>query len=374
MEIGIIGLPNVGKSSLFYLLTKISVSIEKFPFTTIQPNIGIVEVYDERFEFITSVLKPQKKVYPIIKFVDIAGLVKGASKGEGLGNRFLANIREVDAVVHVVRYFFDDTVPSSIGKIDPIEEIDIINFELVLADIEVISKHLEKLKHRQKVGNKTVTEEEILFLEEIFKLCNNYGNSKNLAEIREFINKNKIKFQNKELLSFINQLLITKNFLYVLNYDENVDRKELEKKIVEISSYTNCSVLPLCVKFELSLADFSNEEKESLRKEYSVPSSELKNFIKNSVKILHLITFYTIVGDEHRAWLIKENSSILDAAGKIHSDLKEGFINAEVIPFEKFKQTPDLKLLYQNGDVKICGKDYIVQDGDIIKINSRIKT
>ncbi len=373
MEIGIIGLPNVGKSSLFSLLTKISVPIEKFPFTTIQPNIGIVEVPDERFEFITSVLKPQKKVPPTIKFVDIAGLVKGASKGEGLGNRFLANIREVDAVVHVLRYFFDDTVSSSIGKIDPVEEIDVINLELILADLEVISKYKEKLKHRQKLGDSSVVEE-VEFLEQLVELCNNYVNSKSLSTIREFANKNKLKFKDKELQSFLNQLLITKNFLYVLNYDENVDRKQLEKKSEEISSYTSCPVLPLCIKFELSLAEFQNEEKESLRKEYGIPSSELNNFIKNSVKILNLITFYTVVGDEHRAWLIKENSSVLDAAAKIHTEIKEGFINAEVVPFEKFQQTPDLKLLYQNGDVKICGKDYVVQDGDIIKINFRSKT
>jgi GTP-binding protein YchF len=373
MEIGIIGLPNVGKSSLFSLLTKISVPIEKFPFTTIQPNIGIVEVPDERFEFITSVLKPQKKVPPTIKFVDIAGLVKGASKGEGLGNRFLANIREVDAVVHVIRYFFDDTVSSSISRIEPVEEIDVINLELVLADIEVISKHIEKLQHRQKSGDRSVIEE-IQFLEQLIELCNNYVNSKTLVAIREFVNKNRVRFQDKELQSFLNQLLITKNFLYVLNYDENVSRDDLEKKIEELTAYIDSSVLPLCIKFELSLLDFPNEEKESLRKEYGIPSSELKDFIKNSVKILHLITFYTVVGDEHRAWLIKENSSVLDAAEKIHTDIKEGFINAEVIPFEKFKQTPDIKLLHQNGEVKICGKDYIVQDGDIIKINFRTKT
>jgi len=370
MEIGIIGLPNVGKSSLFSLLTKISVPIEKFPFTTIQPNVGIVEVPDERFEFITSVLKPQKKVPSTIKFVDIAGLVKGASKGEGLGNRFLANIRKVDAVVHVLRYFFDDTVSSSIGKIDPIEEIEVVSLELILADIEVISKHIEKLQHKLKSGDKTVVEE-IDFLKQLVELCNI---SKNLAQIKEFVDSERKKFQNRELQLFLNQLLITKNFLYVVNYDENVDRKELEEKVKEISSYTKSSVLPLCIKFELSLIDFLDEEKESLRKEYGIPNTELKDFLKNSLKILHLITFYTIVGDEHRAWLLKENSSILDAAEKIHTDLKEGFVNAEVIPFEKFKQTPDLKVLYQNGEVKICGKDYIVQDGDIIKINFRLKT
>lgn len=368
MEIGIIGLPNVGKSTVFSLITKISVSIDKFPFTTIQPNIGVVEVPDERLDFIASYLPHKKKTYATIKFVDIAGLIKGASKGEGLGNKFLANIREVDGVVHVLRYFFDTTVSSSINKVDPIEEIEIITTELLLADIEVLQNYISKLEPKLRSGEKLVAEK-LQLAKKIIDVCNN---CKKLSEIKSFIKSN-IVGKDKEVDSLIKQLLITKDMIFLLNYDETVDRTELENKIKEISNYTGIKTLPLCAKFELNLLEFPPDEHKELRKEYSIPETEIKNFIQESVKSLKLITFYTIVGDEFRAWFIKEGSSILTAAGKIHSDMEEGFINAEVIEFDKFKEKPDLKLLYQHGFVKICGKDYIVKDGDIIKINFRSK-
>lgn len=366
-EIGLIGLPNVGKSTIFSLLTKLSVPIEKFPFTTIEPNIGIVEVPDERLDFLFETLKPKKKTYATIKFVDIAGLIKGASQGEGLGNKFLAHIREVDGVVQVLRFFFDNTIPSSISEVDPIEEVKIVNLELLFSDEEILRNYVSKLIPKVRSGDKIASAR----VEFINSLLTVYNETLSVYEIRKFINQHKDVFKDKELFSLLKQLLATKDIMYVINYDETVQRDILQQKVIEIENLTGCKCLTLAAKFELSLVDFPKEEQISLRTEYNIPEAELKNFIQYAVKNLGLITFYTIVGDEFRAWLIKSGSSILDAAGKIHTDIMEGFINAEVVEFENFRKIPDLKLLHQQGMVKVCGKDYIVKDGDIIKINFR---
>ncbi|MCX7715894.1 MAG: redox-regulated ATPase YchF [Endomicrobia bacterium] len=365
-EIGLIGLPNVGKSTIFSLLTKISVAIDKFPFTTIEPNVGIVEIPDDRLDFIAEKLNPKKKTYATIKFVDIAGLVKGASKGEGLGNKFLSHIREVDGVVHVLRFFSDKTIPTTINKIEPMEEIDIVNLELLLSDIEVLNNWIAKLEPKANSGDK-IARENLQIAKKIIELCNT---TNSLTKIKKDILEN-IFNKNKEIISLSKQLLCMKDVLYLLNYDETTDRNELNRQLEKISNYTNTSVVALCGKFELSLFEFPEAEHEDLRKEYKIPSTELKNFIHQSVKSLNMITFYTTVGEEFRAWLVKNGTSVLDAAGKIHTDMKERFINAEVCPFEKFQTTPDLKILHQKGEIKIYGKDYIVKDGDIIKINFR---
>lgn len=366
-EIGLIGLPNVGKSTVFSLITKLSVPIDKFPFTTIEPNIGIVEVPDERLDFLAETLKPKKKTYATIKFIDIAGLIKGASQGEGLGNKFLAHIREVDGVVHILRFFSDETVSSSIGEVNPAEEINVVNLELLFSDEEILRNYVSKLVPKAKSGDKTASAR----VEFVNLLLEVYNRTLSTYEIKKFINDHKDYLKDKELFSLSKQLLSNKNIMYVLNYDETVQRKVLEQKVKEIEQLTGCKCLSLAAKFELTLLDFPKEEQVSLRKEYGIPETELKNFIQSSVKNLGLVTFYTIVGDEFRAWLIKYNSNILEAAGKIHTDMMEKFINAEVVNFESFKKTPDLKLLHQQGEVKICGKDYIVNDGDIIKINFR---
>ncbi len=363
-EIGLIGLPNVGKSTVFSLLTEISVPIEKFPFTTIEPNVGIVEVPDEKLDFIANALPNEKKTYATIKFVDIAGLIKDASKGEGLGNKFLANIREVDGVVHVLRFFNDNSVPSSVGKIDPIEEIDIINTELLLADIEVLENYCSKLEPKAKSGDKISIER----LNLAKRLIEFFNTTSKISDIKTFMINN-ILNKDKEIDSLVRNLLMPKSRVFLLNYDESVDKDDLQRKILEVENYTGCKTLSLCAKFELSLFEFPENEREQIRKEYGIPDKELKEFIKQSVKSLNLITFYTIVGKEFRAWLIKKGANILDAAEKIHSDMKEGFINAEVCKFEKFKETPDIRLLSQQGNIKIVGKDYIVEEGDIIKIN-----
>ncbi len=363
-EIGLIGLPNVGKSTIFSLLTKISVSIEKFPFTTIEPNVGVVEVPDERLDFLADSLPHKKKTYATIKYVDIAGLIKGASKGEGLGNKFLANIREVDGIVHVVRFFNDGSVASAINNINPIEEIDVVNTELLLADIELLEKFASKLEPKAKSGDKFSAEK--LFL--IKKLVSFFNKTNKLSEIKNFIEEN-ILNKDKEIDSLIKNLLMPKDRIFLLNYDETINREDLEQKILEIEQYTECKVLPICAKFELNLLDFPENEQKELRKEYNIPDTEIKNFIKESAASLNLITFYTIVGEEFRAWFVKKGTTILEAAGKIHSDMKEGFINAEVLKFQQFKEISDIKILHQQGIIKICGKDYIVEDGDIIKIN-----
>jgi GTP-binding protein YchF len=369
MEIGIIGLPNVGKSTIFSLLTKISVPIENFPFTTIEPNVGIVEVPDENLDFLASLFKPKKKTYASIKFVDIAGLIKGASNGEGLGNKFLASIREVDAVVQVLRFFSDTSVASTISKVDPIEEIKIITTELSLADLEVLQNYKNKVAPKARLNDKIAKER----LEIVENLINTISKANSLQEIKDFISVN-IKTQDKEIISLLKQLLVNKDIIYLINYDEGVRRREIDEMKNKIEKETNSKTLSLCGKFELSLTDFPLEEQKSLREEYNIPETELKDFIKESAKVLHLITFYTTVGEEFRAWLIKENSNILDAAGKIHTDIREGFINAEVYNISHLKQYNDLKLLHQQGLIRIEGKDYIVKDGDVIKINFHNRT
>ncbi len=369
MEIGIIGLPNVGKSTIFSLLTKISVPIENFPFTTIEPNVGVVEVPDENLDFLVSLFNPKKKTYANIKFVDIAGLIKGASYGEGLGNRFLAAIREVDAVVQVLRFFADTSVVSTISKIDPTEEIKIITTELSLADLEVLQNYKNKVTPKARLNDK-IAKERLEIVENIMNVINR---ANSLKEIKNFISSN-IKTQDKEIISLLKQLLVNKDIIYLLNYDENISRKELEEMKNKIEKGTDCKTLSLCGKFELNLRDFSLEEQKSLREEYCIPETELKDFIKESTKILHLITFYTTVGEEFRAWLIRENSKILDAAEKIHTDIKDGFINAEVYNISDLRRYLDLKLLHQHGLVRIEGKDYIVKDGDVIKINFHNRT
>ncbi|MCS7230893.1 MAG: redox-regulated ATPase YchF [Elusimicrobiota bacterium] len=366
MEIGIIGLPNVGKSTVFSLLTRISVGIDKFPFTTIDPNVGVVEVADERLDFLAEVLKPKKKTYAFIKFVDIAGLIKGASKGEGLGNRFLSNIRSVDGIVHVLRIFSDSTVASSINKIDPIEEIKIINSELLLSDIQILESYLEKILPKANSGDKRSKQN----LEIVKKIEEKINFSINLKEIKNFIFEN-LKDVDKELFYLINTLLCVKDVIYLLNYDEMIERNHLLETKQKVEEFTGSKVLLLNAKFEMNLLEFPIEEQKKLREEYKIPDDEIKNFIKESVGVLNLVTFYTIVGEEFRSWFIKKNSTVLDAAGKIHTDMKEGFINAEVVNFNDFKECPDFKVLHKNGLIKIVGKDYVVKDGDIIKINFR---
>lgn len=368
MEIGIIGLPNVGKSTIFSLLTKISVQIENFPFTTIEPNVGIVEVPDENLDFLCSLFNPKRKTYSTIKFVDIAGLIKGASKGEGLGNRFLASIREVDAVVQVLRFFKDNSISSAIEGINPLEEIKIIFSELALADLEVLQNYKNRILPKVRLGDK-IASERLNIIEKIIEVINS---ANSMYEIKNSINN--INTQDKEIISLLKQILTNKDIIYLLNYDENTSHEEVEKMKLYIENETKQKVLSLCGKFELNLCDFSCEEKKLLREEYKIPQEELKNFIIESTKILHLIRFYTTVGEELRCWLIKENSNILEAAEKIHTDIKEGFINAEVYNIIDLKQHKDIKLLHQYGLIKIEGKNYIVQDGDVIKINFKNKT
>lgn len=369
MEVGIIGLPNVGKSTIFSLLTKISVAIDSFPFTTIQPNIGIVEVPDEDLDYLEKIFKPKKKTYATIKFVDIAGLIKGAHKGEGLGNRFLASIREVDAVVQVLRFFKDTSIASSIGEINPLEEVEIVFSELALADLEVLQNYKSKLLAKASVGDKQAK----LRLDVVDGLISVINSSSTFYEIKDFVSKQN-NSQDKELFSLFKQLLLNKEIIYLLNYDEETSKDEIENVKQQIEKKMKCKVLSLCGKFELGLVEFSKEEQMSLRQEYNIPDSEIKDFIKEASKILHLITFYTTVGEEIRAWMIKEGCTILDAAGKIHTDMKEGFINAEVYNIEELKKYGCTKILNEKGLIRIEGKDYIVKNKDVIKINFHLRS
>ncbi len=366
MQIGIVGLPNVGKSTIFSVLTKISVAIDKFPFTTINPNIGIVARVDERQNFLAELFQPQKVTAATIKFVDIAGLIKDASKGAGLGNKFLATIREVDAIVHVLRYFSDDTVTSSIQKIDPIEEIQVVNTELCIADLEVLERYNNKIIPKAYSGD-TYAKEQLEIVSFLIKTLNN---GILLSKVKDEIEL-KLENKHKELKSLIYQLLTYKPRMYLLNYDETIPREKLNQMKLLIENFTKDKTLCLAGKFELSLQEMSLEEQKQFREEYGIPPDELNNFIQQAVELLNMVTFYTAVGTELRAWMVKKGTTVYESAGKIHSDMKEGFINAEVYNFVDLKKYGSIKALQEHGLLRIESKDYIVQDGDIIKINFR---
>ncbi|MFH1541018.1 MAG: redox-regulated ATPase YchF [Elusimicrobiota bacterium] len=324
MQIGIIGLPNVGKSTLFNSLTNANAVVADYPFTTIEPNIGIVSIPDVRLEKLGSIYKPEKLTPTTIKFVDIAGLVKGASKGDGLGNKFLSHIREMDALIQVVGCFREDSTAA--------DEIEIIKTELFLADLEVVNKKISSISARAKCGIKEAKEE----LEVLYKIK---------SEI-ETGQVSQLKFADIILLSSI-------PVIYIANV------KDTTSKLSAIFY----PLIAINAKLENELLELSDEEK----KEFGV-KSELAKLILASYKLLNLITFYTTVGAEIRAWNIKEGTSAQKAAGKIHTDFEKNFIRVEVFNFSELEEHKTDKILHDKGLIRIEGKDYIVKDGDILRI------
>lgn len=349
LSIGISGLANVGKSTLFKALTKIPVSISNYPFTTIEPNTGIVEVPDERLKKIAKVCNSKEIIPTVIKFVDIAGLVKGASKGEGLGNQFLAHIREVNIILHIVRCFFDETVIHVEKAVDPIRDIDIVNTELMLKDLETISKRIEKVEKDAKKGIK-----EAKFEFEVLK------------ELKENLDKGKMAIfyleradeKRKNIVKNL-FLLSAKPQIYLLNDSENSISPQLKEKIEKLKA----PYLILDLKDELDISELSEEEKKELAIE-----SKLPKLIKECYKILNVITFFTIKGQKTQAWTIKRGAKIIEAAGKIHSDFEKKFVKAEVINWQKLVKAGGWKEAHQKGEIKIVGRDYIVKEGDVIEI------
>ena len=357
MKIGIVGLPNVGKSTLFNSITKAGAECANYPFCTIEPNVGVVAVPDERLDKLAQMYTPQKVTHAIVEFVDIAGLVKGASKGEGLGNKFLSHIRETDAIAEVVRCFEDTNITHVDGNIDPIRDIETINLELIFADLETIEKRLEKAKKMVKADKKY--QEEVNLLEKI-KIALENGNSARSLQYTE---------EEKEILKDV-YLLTLKPIIYVANISEsqitNLENDEYVQKVEEYAKKENSEMVPLCVKIEEEISTLEDNDKKEMLEAMGLEESGLDKLIKKSYDLLGLMSFLTAGEPEVRAWTIKKGTKAPQAAGKIHTDIERGFIKAEVISYEELIKAGSMNSAKEKGLIRIEGKDYIMQDGDIV--------
>ena len=357
MKLGIVGLPNVGKSTLFNSITKAGAECANYPFCTIEPNVGVVPVPDERLDKLTEMYNPQKTTHAVIEFVDIAGLVKGASKGEGLGNKFLSHIRETDAIVEVVRCFEDGNVVHVDGSVDPIRDIETINLELIFADLEMVNKRLDKARKNLKADKKYQTE--IDLFEKIKKTLEEGKSARTL----DF---------NEDELPIVKEtfLLTTKPILYVANISEsqidNAENDPLVLKVKEYAAQENAEVIPLCVKIEEELSGLEDDDKKEMLEAMGLEESGLDKVIKRSYDLLGLMSFLTAGEPEVRAWTIKKGTKAPQAAGKIHSDIERGFIKAEVVSFDNLISSGGMVQAKEKGLVRQEGKEYIMQDGDIV--------
>ncbi len=357
MKLGIVGLPNVGKSTLFNCLTNSSIEAENYPFCTIDPNVGFVAVPDERLEKLADLYDCKNIVPAVIEFVDIAGLVKGASSGEGLGNKFLSHIRETDAIVHVVRCFEDNNIVHVDGNVDPIRDIKTINLELILADLDLIEKKIVKTK--KLAQNNKDYKKELLLLEKIKD-----GLDKEICARNIIFDEDERKIVEKfDLLTF-------KPVLYAANISENDLLDKNENKYVEqvrkFAANENSRVFDICAKIEEDISKLDSDEKKIFLDEMGIAESGLDKLIKASYDLLGLISFLTAGEKETRAWTVKKGIKAPEAAGKIHSDFERGFIKAEVVSYNDLIKSGNYVNAKNNGLVRIEGKEYIVKDGDVI--------
>ena len=358
MKIGIVGLPNVGKSTLFNAITKAGAESANYPFCTIEPNIGMVCVPDKRIDVLSKMYDTDKSTYATIEFVDIAGLVKGASKGEGLGNKFLSHIRETDAIAHVVRCFNDENIVHVDGKIDPISDIETISLELVFADLETLNKRIDRVTKLTKSGDKKAIAE--------LELLNRI--KAHLEEGRP-VRTMDMTIEERDIIKDA-FFLTDKKVIYVANISESqLENKENDPNVLKVKEYAKnegAEVITLCAKLEEDLSELDDEDKELLMQDYGIDESGLDKLIKASYSLLGLISFLTAGKQECRAWTIKNGTKAPQAAGKIHSDFERGFIKAEVVSYDDLIKYGSMNATKEKGLVRLEGKDYVVKDGDII--------
>ena len=357
MKLGIVGLPNVGKSTLFNAITKAGAESANYPFCTIEPNVGVVAVPDSRLDELAKMYNPEKYTPAAVEFVDIAGLVKGASKGEGLGNKFLSNIRECDAIVHVVRCFDDPDVVHVDGSADPERDIGVIDIELILSDLEIVEKRLERIKKMMKGGDKSFAPELALF-EKIYECLSNEKPARSL----EFD-------EDEQLLLRDCQLISLKPVLFCANIaEDDIKNPDIPyvQKVREIASAQGAEVVVISAKIEDELGQLDPEDREMFLEDLGLDCAGLDKMIQASYKLLGLISYLTAGPQEVRAWTIKNGTKAPQAAGKIHSDFERGFIRAEVVAFDDLMKCGTYNAAKEKGLVRSEGKEYVMKDGDVV--------